>query len=72
MGCFDHHRRDFTILGLFSIMRLVIDNITEQRSRHRAAATNSLVFFCRSSSSFPSSSSSFSRPPRFSAAWTRS
>ena len=45
-------------------MRLVIDNITEQRSRHRAAATNnSLVFFCRSSlsssssSSFPSSSS---------------
>ena len=56
-------------------MRLVIDNITEQRSRHRAAATNnSLVFFCRSSlsSSFPSSSSSSSsRPPRFSAAGTR-
>ena len=56
MGCFDHHRRDFTILGLFSIMRLVIDNITEQRSRHRAAATNnSLVFFCRSSLSSSSS-----------------
>ena len=56
MGCFDHHHRDFTILGLFSIMRLVIDNITEQRSRHRAAATNnSLVFFCRSSLSSSSS-----------------
>ena len=40
-------------------MRLVIDNITEQRSRHRAAATNSLVFFCRSSLSSSSSSSSF-------------
>ena len=55
-------------------MRLVIDNITEQRSRHRAAATNnSLAFFCPSSlsSSFPSSSSSSSRPPRFSAAGTR-
>ena len=58
-------------------MRLVIDNITEQRSRHRAAATNnSLVFFCPSSlsSSFPSSSSSSSsssRPPRFLAAGTR-
>lgn len=37
-------------------MRLVIDNITEQRSRHRAAATNnSLVFFCRSSLSSSSS-----------------